>query len=72
MAARLKWTKSPAGLVSCALGPLSLRIEPKGDGRWAWQVYKDQADNPMATGVASSLGAAKTVTEQFARRTDLV
>lgn len=55
--------------MSCVLGPLSLRIEPKGDGRWAWQVLKDQADNPMATGVASSLGAAKTVTEQFARRT---
>lgn len=66
------WTKSAIGLLSSRMGPLLLKVEPKGDGRWSWQVFNGDAQNPMATGVASSLGAAKTVTEQFARRSGLV
>ena len=71
MADPLKWKKDPAGIVSAKLGPLAIRIEPKGDGRFAWQVVNGEARNPMASGVASSLGAAKTVTEQFARRSEI-
>ena len=72
MALQPKWTKDPAGIVSCKLGPLAIRIEPKGDGRFAWQIINGEARNPMASGVAASLGAAKTVTVQFAERSALV
>ena len=57
---------------SATVGPLSVKIQPKGDGRYNWQVFKGDALNPMATGVANSLGAAKTVVEQFVNRSGLV
>lgn len=69
---KLRWTKTATGFIVCKVGPLSLKIEPKGDGRFAWQIFNGEARNPMATGVASSLGAAKTVTEQFAKRSGLI
>jgi hypothetical protein len=34
-------------------------------------VLKDGTRNPVATGVASSAGAARTACEQFARRSGL-
>ncbi len=57
---------------SASAGPLSVRIQPKGDGRWNWRVFRDDQMNPMAAGVANSLGAAKTVVEQFVKRSGLV
>ncbi|APR82627.1 Hypothetical protein A7982_07976 [Minicystis rosea] len=46
----------------------TLEVAPKGDGRWTWQVRARDAENPMASGVARNLGAAKSVAEQFAAR----
>ena len=53
-------------------GPLVVKVQPKGDGRWNWQVSRADQRNPMASGVANSLGAAKTVVEQFVNRSGLV
>jgi hypothetical protein len=69
----IKWKKARDGKsVTAVVGPLSIELTQTGDGRWSWQVKKDGAQNPMATGVAGSLGAAKTVTAQFASRSGLV
>jgi len=57
---------------SATAGPLAVKVQPKGDGRWTWHVFKDGNANAMATGVANSLGAAKTVVEQFVNRSGLV
>jgi hypothetical protein len=46
----------------------TLKIAPKGDGRWAWSVFAGTADGPMATGLANSLGAAKNTAEQLLKR----
>jgi hypothetical protein len=50
------------------VGPLSVRIEPKGDGRWNWSIHTGNTPNPTATGIASSLAAAKNVVEQYVLR----
>jgi hypothetical protein len=68
----IHWTKKPVDEWSASAGPLSVKIQPKGDGRWNWQVFKGEQLNPMASGVANSLGAAKTVVEQFVNRSGLV
>ena len=68
----MNWTKGPKDLWSCQAGPFALKVSPKGDGRWNWQVFKEGIPNATATGVASSLGAAKTATEQFVKRSGLV
>ena len=64
----IKWTKKADDDWSARVDSFSLRIQPKGDGRWSWQVRNGESTNPMATGVASSLGAAKTVAEQLVKR----
>jgi hypothetical protein len=67
-----RWTTvSPTELV-CTSGPLTMKLVKKGDGRWSWHVFKDASEAAMATGLAASLGAAKTVTQQFAMRSGLV
>jgi len=68
----IQWNKTRDGKsVSALVGSLSLRLAPTGDGRWNWQVFNGAALNPMATGIANSLGAAKTVATQFAGRSGL-
>lgn len=67
----LQWTKTHSDW-STKGGPLSAKIQPKGDGRWNWQILRDDQPNPMAAGVANSLGAAKNVVEQFVNRSGLV
>lgn len=57
---------------SATAGPFRVKVQPKGDGRWNWHVFKDAAANPTATGVATSLGAAKTAVQQFVNRSGLV
>ena len=42
-----------------------VRYKPR---RWSWEVFSGDADSPMATGIANSLGAAKNVAEQFVKR----
>jgi hypothetical protein len=68
----IRWIQKPGELWSSAAGPFALKVEPKGDGRWSWQVFVDSSSNPSAAGVAASLGAAKTVTEQFVKRSGRV
>ncbi|MBK6520003.1 MAG: hypothetical protein IPG04_39200 [Polyangiaceae bacterium] len=61
-----------AGELTAQVGPLLLKVSEKGDGRWDWQVWNGPARNPMATGIGSSKGAAKTAAEQLAKRSGLV
>jgi hypothetical protein len=68
----IQWTKKPGDVWSGVAGPFVLKIEPKGDGRWSWHVFTGDAPNATATGVASSLGSAKNVTEQFVKRSGRV
>ena len=67
----MKWRTDATGRLTCVVPPdghLTLRIAPKGDGRWTWEVVAKGAASAMATGVTTSLGAAKNVAEQFAKR----
>ena len=68
----MTWTKEAKDHWSARVGPFLVKVAPKGDGRWAWQVFRDSAPNPTATGIRASLGAAKTATEQFVKRSGLV
>lgn len=68
----MDWTKAPKNAVRCQAGPFVLVVEPKGDGRWTWQVFKDGTVNAVATGIGASLGAARTAAEQFAKRSGLL
>ena len=68
----IKWTKNAGDLMTAQAGPFSLRVQPQGDGRWSWQVFKGEAPNPAATGIARSLNGAKTVVEQYVKRSGLV
>jgi hypothetical protein len=68
----VKWTKNPGDAWLGLVGPFSMNVQPKGDGRWSWAVFTGESANPTATGVAASLGAAKTATEQFAKRSGLI
>ena len=68
----MKWTKEPGDRWTARVEPFLLKVEPKGDGRWNWQVIKEPSPNPAATGIASSLGAARTATEQYVKRSGLV
>jgi hypothetical protein len=45
-----------------------LKVTPKGDGRWDWVVYPQGGDRTIAGGIVNSLGAAKTICENFATR----
>jgi hypothetical protein len=79
----MKWTKapqkskpkpgakvppSPGDTWLSVVGPLSVKVEPKGDGRWAWFIHTGGAPNPTAMGIAASLAAAKNVVEQYVLR----
>lgn len=69
----LSWKKARDGKsVTAVAGPLSVVLTQTGDGRWTWQVTKDGSQNPMASGVAGSLGAAKTVAAQLVSRSGFV
>lgn len=68
----MEWKKGASNEWSCQAGPFALKVAPKGDGRFNWQVFKEGTANAVASGVASSLGAARTATEQFAKRSGLL
>jgi len=51
-----------------AVGPFVVRLHRKGDGRWDWKIFADGAESPLAAGVSTTLGAAKTKCEQFVTR----
>jgi hypothetical protein len=69
----MTWTKAASeDLWTARAGPFSLKVRPKGDGRWTWEILKDEARDAMATGVARSFGSAKSVAEQFVNRSGLI
>jgi hypothetical protein len=66
----MKWTKDGAGFI-CVVAPdaiFTMKVQPKGDGRWNWEVYPQGGDRTVAGGVVNSLGAAKTISENFVKR----
>ena len=67
----IEWKKAAGDLWSASVPPFSLKIQPKGDGRWSWEIYSGDTPNPTASGVRPSLGAAKTATELFVKRSGL-
>lgn len=66
----MQWKKAAGDRWTCVApeARFTLEVAPKGDGRWNWQVVAQGATNPMATGIARNLGAAKSVAEQLVRR----
>jgi hypothetical protein len=68
----LQWSKDAKGHSTSRVGPFRIILEPRGDGRWAWMIFDGEAQNPTATGVAASVGAAKTTVEQFVNRSGRV
>jgi hypothetical protein len=64
----MKWSKAAGDVWSCSAGPFTMKVAPKGDGRWNWHVFTGGSTNPTATGIRPSLGAAKTAAEQFVGR----
>jgi hypothetical protein len=67
----MKWTEQAKDQWVCLVAPedrFRLEVSPKGDGRWDWRVFARAAVNPMASGIARNLGAAKSVAEQFVAR----
>jgi hypothetical protein len=66
----MKWTKDGDGWV-CRVPPdaiFTMKVQPKGDGRWTWEIFPQTGDRTIAGGIMSSMGAAKTVSENFANR----
>lgn len=68
----MTWTKTKTGGFSASEGPFAVSVEPKGDGRWSWQIIQGSARSPSASGIGSSAGAAKTAAEQYVKRSGLV
>jgi hypothetical protein len=65
------WKKKNDGF-TVTVGPFVANVMPKGDGRWNWEVFADNARGSQATGVASSIGAAKTAAEMLIKRSGRV
>ena len=66
----MRWKKDGTGWI-CLAGPdavFTMKVQPKGDGRWTWTVWAKGGESPLATGVGNSLGGAKMVSENFATR----
>ena len=65
------WTKKGEGFTA-SVGPFVANVKPKGDGRWTWEIFADEARGSQASGVGSSKGAAQTAAEQFIKRSGRV
>ena len=66
----MHWTKAGTGWI-CRVPPdaiFTMKVQPKGDGRWTWEVLPSEGERTIASGIVSSLGAAKTISENFVRR----
>jgi hypothetical protein len=69
----MKWTKDGTGWTCrVADGVFTLKVLPKPDGRWDWEVYPKDGRYSIAGGIVNSLGAAKTICENFANRSGLL
>ena len=70
----MKWTKDGDGYL-CRVPPevvFTMRVQPKKDGRWTWEIFPRNGQRTIAGGTVSSLGAAKTICENFANRSGLI
>lgn len=65
------WKKKGNGFTA-TVGPFVANVMPKGDGRWTWEIFADEATGSQASGVGSSTGAAKTAAEQYIKRSGRV
>jgi hypothetical protein len=66
----MQWKKDGAGLL-CRVPPeaiFTIKVQPKGDGRWTWEVYPAGGARTIASGNAMSVGAAKATSENFVKR----
>jgi len=64
----MEWSKTGRDQWRCQVPPdarFTLKAQIKGDGRWTWEVFAGTAENPMASGIVNSLGAAKNAGEGF-------
>jgi hypothetical protein len=67
----MQWTKTAADEWCCKVPPeacFTLKATLMGDRRWTWEVYTGGNVNPTATGIVSTLGAAKNACEGFIKR----
>lgn len=65
------WKKKDDGF-TVTIGPFVANVMPKGDNRWNWEVFADNATGSQASGVASSTGAAKRTAEELIKRSGRV
>jgi hypothetical protein len=67
----MEWTKESPDQIVCKVAPnarFTLKATRMADLRWSWMVYAGAAVDPMASGIVSSLGAAKHVMESFLKK----
>jgi hypothetical protein len=69
----MKWTKDGANWISrVGDGVFTMKALLKPDGRWDWEVYPRDGRYAIAGGIVNSLGAAKTICENFVNRSGLL
>jgi len=67
----MHWNKIAGEQWICRVPPnarFTMKVAPKGDGRFTWAVFAGEATNPAATGIAQNLGGAKATAEQYLKR----
>lgn len=64
----MQWRQHPNDTWITRAGPYVVTIKKTGDGRFGWSIVSGDKPNPEATGVRTSLGAAKTACENFVKR----
>lgn len=67
----MHWTKVSGEEWTCRVPPdarFTLKALATQDRRWQWEVFTGPADRPNATGLVSSLGAAKNAAELFLKK----
>ena len=71
----MDWIKDGPKTWICRVPPdgrFTLTATQMGDLRWAWKIIESTADNPMATGIVNSPGAAKHAMENFLKKKGFV
>ncbi len=67
----MEWTKVPPETFVCKVPPdarFTLKASRMPDLRWSWAIYAGQTEGAMASGIVSSLGAAKHMMESFLKK----
>ncbi len=67
----MEWTKVPPETFVCKVPPdarFTCKASRMADLRWTWMIYQGAAVDPMASGMVSSLGAAKHMMESFLKK----